>query len=151
MMDDMGHGGMMGMQQGMLQPMMPQMQPGISQPGMVWFEPPVRREPMKERRREEPADTFVYPGHPQYAPIDVTVKNTFIDLPAPRTPSPSGRFQASTPPVASTCPPKCLMGEQLRQERESARADANEARQLFAAKDKDVKPVESEASVGSLL
>ena len=24
---------------------------------------------------------MLYPGHPQYQPIDVTVKNTFIELP----------------------------------------------------------------------
>merc|ERR1719198_2500952 len=96
MVQSMQPGMVQSMQPGMVQPMqsgmMQPMQSGMVQrmPQQVWFEPPVRRESVKERRRDE-ADTFVYPGHPQYAPIDVTVKNTFIDLPAPRTPSPSGR------------------------------------------------------------
>merc|ERR1719281_2014285 len=94
------------------------------QSAWAWDEvEPKPRETKREKREER--DAFLYPGHPGYSPIDVTVKNTFIELPAPRTPSPTGRTCATA--VANTCPPKYAMGDQAREEWEQCRSQAEEA------------------------
>jgi len=137
--------------------MLPGMQGGMVQGVQPWaYEPyPVYRSAAQKDaapKRKEVDESFVYPGHPAYTPIEVSTKNTFIELPAPRTPSPSGRQpDPRTPAIAATCPPKYIMGEGLREQLDATRAEADEAAQQFAGQKVNHKPVESLASVGSLL
>lgn len=111
-----------------------------------------RNRAVREEKRDD--KDFMYPGHPQYSPIDVQVKNTFISLAEPRTPSPTRPQVARTPVIASTCPPKFQMTEQERLECEVAREAADEAAALFAGKEREVKAplsFDPTVSVGSLL
>lgn len=125
----------------------------------VFQQPQPRQEAREERGRSEARepkdkeDLFLYPGHPAYSPIDVTIKNTFIDLPAPRTPSPNS-IRAAKTPVANTCPPKFCIGNAALEQWEETQADAEEAAALFAAgkdRTKAAPAFDHTTSVGSLL
>jgi hypothetical protein len=92
-----------------------------------------------------------YPGHPDYQPIDVVVKNTFIELPNPCTPEKG--TGTSKEAIAATCPAKYALSEDQRREYEEAKEEAEEASfQFGASKEKvDVANLDPCCSVGSLL
>jgi len=125
--------------------------------------PVVQMEPPRVEPRVEPAfevldDSdedldgmeILYPGHPQYQPIDVTVKNTFIELPC--TPERAGPAAVSA--IAATCPAKCAITEEERQAWEEERDAALEAQALFTGVDRKIEvelDLDPSTSVGSLL
>jgi hypothetical protein len=94
---------------------------------------------------------ILYPGHPNYQPFDVTVKNTFIQLDSPCTPEKGTSKEA----IAASCPAKYALGEDKRREYEEALEDAEEAAALFAGKDRsdrlELSNFDPSCSVGSLL
>jgi len=99
----------------------------------------------------EQGSEILYPGHPNYQPFDVTVKNTFIQLDSPCTPEKGTSKEA----IAASCPAKYALGEDKRREYEEALEDAEEAAALFAGRDRsdraDLCNFDPSCSVGSLL
>jgi len=124
---------------------------------VVQMEPPrvePRVEPVLEVLDDSDEDLdgmeILYPGHPQYQPIDVTVKNTFIELPC--TPERAGPAAVSA--IAATCPAKCAITEEERQAWEEERDAALEAQALFTGVDRKIEvelDLDPSTSVGSLL
>jgi hypothetical protein len=95
-----------------------------------------------------------YPGHPDYQPIDVIVKNTFIELPNPCTPEKG--TGTSKEAIAATCPAKYALSGEQRREYDEAKEDAEEAALQFGARKDcaekvDMATLDPCCSVGSLL
>lgn len=117
-------------------------------------------EPDEPEEEEDDADDLddlcrdFYPDHPAYQPINVVVKNTFIELPNPCTPEKG--TGTSREAIAATCPAKYALSEEERREYEEAEEEAEEAALQFGAR-KDVAPkvdmacLDPSCSVGSLL
>jgi hypothetical protein len=100
---------------------------------------------------DDPASLGFYPGHPAYQPIDVVVKNTFIELPNPCTPEKG--TGTSKEAIAATCPAKYALSDEQRREYEEAKEEAEEAAVQFGARKDgaDMVCMDPSCSVGSLL
>lgn len=103
-------------------------------------------------RDSEADQANTFPGHPSYQPMEVTIKNTFINLPDPFTPEKSGTKQSR---CGVTCPAKYAATEHLRLSWVEEREQALEAVSSYEGRCEEAKatvtPTDPSLSVGALL